>query len=95
VPAIPLLVRRGGRDLKNNDAKPPYWSGRGDRSQARFGESDHPVCGTQVGFAEIFLMPQPPLLTRPVFGSPRSDLDQVLRHFRIPIRKCSQRSFEE
>jgi hypothetical protein len=26
--------------------------------------SDHPVCGTKVGFAEIFLMPQPPLLAR-------------------------------
>jgi hypothetical protein len=26
--------------------------------------SDHPVCGAKVGFAEIFLMPQPPLLTR-------------------------------
>jgi hypothetical protein len=26
--------------------------------------SDHPVCGSKVGFAEIFLMPQPPLLTR-------------------------------
>jgi hypothetical protein len=24
--------------------------------------SDHPVCGMKVGFAEIFLMPQPPLL---------------------------------
>jgi len=30
-----------------------------------FGLSDHPVCGAKVGFAEIFLMPQPPLLTRP------------------------------
>jgi hypothetical protein len=27
--------------------------------------SDHPVCGAKVGFAKIFLMPQPPLLTRP------------------------------
>jgi len=26
--------------------------------------SDHPVCGAEVGCAEIFLMPQPPLLTR-------------------------------
>jgi hypothetical protein len=26
--------------------------------------SDHPVCGIKVGFAEIFFMPQPPLLTR-------------------------------
>src|SRR5262249_27925760 len=29
-----------------------------------FGVSNHPVCGAKVGFAEIFLMPQPPLLTR-------------------------------
>ena len=26
--------------------------------------SDHPVCGAKVGFAEIFLIPQPPFLTR-------------------------------
>jgi hypothetical protein len=30
-----------------------------------FGVSDHPVCGAKVFFAEIFLMPQSPLLTRP------------------------------
>jgi hypothetical protein len=29
-----------------------------------FGVSDHPVCGAKVFFAEIFLMLQPPLLTR-------------------------------
>src|SRR5262245_61828606 len=29
-----------------------------------FGVSDYPICGARVGFAEIFLMPQPPLLTR-------------------------------
>jgi len=29
-----------------------------------FGVSDHPVCGPKEGFAENFLMPQPPLLTR-------------------------------
>src|SRR5262245_51735880 len=39
--------------------------------------SDHPVCGAKVGFAEIFLVPQPPLLTRrgtlaPFSGSPIS-----------------------
>jgi hypothetical protein len=32
--------------------------------QQRFVVSDHPVCGAKAGFAEIFLMPQPPLLTR-------------------------------
>jgi hypothetical protein len=26
--------------------------------------SDHPVCGAKVGSADIFLTPQPPLLTR-------------------------------
>ena len=30
---------------------------------------DHPVCGAKVGFAEIFLMPQPPLLTRRGFAA--------------------------
>src|SRR5689334_10415120 len=39
-------------------------SGRGGRSQVMYRLSDHPVCGAKVGFAEIFLMPQPPLLTR-------------------------------
>jgi len=29
-----------------------------------YGVSDHPVCGANVGFAELFLMPHPPLLTR-------------------------------
>ena len=32
--------------------------------KSHFGVNDHPVCGANVGFAEIFLMPQPPLLTR-------------------------------
>src|SRR5262245_33769779 len=50
---IPFLVRRGGRD-----------SGRGGRSHRNLLVSDHPVCGAEVGFAEIFLMPQPPLLVR-------------------------------
>src|SRR5262245_41194385 len=35
-----------------------------------FGVSDHPVCGAKVGCAEIFLMPQPPLLTRRGVRSP-------------------------
>src|ERR1044071_2824901 len=33
VGAIPLLVRRGGRDIKKNAAKPPSRSGRGGDSQ--------------------------------------------------------------
>ena len=65
---IPLLVRRGGREADG---------GRSPRKPARAQPStkvvahteaslvsDHPVCGAKVGFAEIFLMPQPPLLTR-------------------------------
>jgi hypothetical protein len=32
--------------------------------KSRIGESDHSICGAKVGYAEIFLMPQPPLLTR-------------------------------
>jgi hypothetical protein len=37
---------------------------RGGRPHRNMTVSDHPVCGVEVGFAEIFLMPQPPLLTR-------------------------------
>jgi len=49
----PLLVRRGGREAAGVVVRAKI-----------FGVSDHPVCGAKVGFAEIFLMPQPPLLTR-------------------------------
>jgi len=45
--------------------------------------SDHPVCGAEVGFAEISLMPQPPLLTR-----------RGIARFRSPqIRQKNRRSF--
>jgi hypothetical protein len=60
----PLLVRRGGRDIKRMPRSLLIWSGRGGRSQRTWLVSDHPVCGAKVGFAKIFLMPQPPLLTR-------------------------------
>jgi hypothetical protein len=40
-----------------------------------FGVSDHPVCGAKVGFAEIFLMPQPPLLTRRGLGGIKLQAD--------------------
>jgi hypothetical protein len=33
---LPLLVRRGVRDIKKNIAKPPAWSGRGGRLQTLF-----------------------------------------------------------
>ena len=59
---IPLLVRRGGRDIKKMARSLLIRSGRGGRSQVMFGVSEHPVCGgAKVGFADIFLMPQPPL----------------------------------
>jgi len=51
--SIPLLVRRGGPTAAGVDAHTETLIVR-----------DHPVCGAKVGFAEIFLMPQPPLLTR-------------------------------
>src|SRR5262249_2190133 len=51
--AIPLLVRSGGSGAAGVVGHTVTWL-----------VSDHPVCGTKVGFAEIFLMPQPPLLTR-------------------------------
>ena len=50
---IPLLVRRVGRDSGGVVAHKPS-----------YGVNDHPVCSAKVGFAESFLMPQPPLLTR-------------------------------
>jgi hypothetical protein len=37
---------------------------RGGHSPSQMLVSDHPVWGIKVGFADIFLMPQPPLLTR-------------------------------
>src|SRR5262245_18891132 len=61
---IPLLVRRGWRDIKKMARGLLIRSGRGGRSQVMLRVNDHPVCGAKVGFAEIFLMPLPPLLTR-------------------------------
>jgi hypothetical protein len=46
-------VRRGGREAAGVVGRTEKWL-----------VSDHPVCGAKVGFAEIFLTPQPPLLTR-------------------------------
>jgi hypothetical protein len=69
---IPLLVRRGGRDIKKNGAKPTFVEAAGvvadtpsfkSNSKTWF-VSDHPGCGAKVGFAKISLLPQPPLLTR-------------------------------
>src|SRR5689334_13535008 len=61
---IPLFVMRGGRDIK----KMPRSHLDGADGVVAHTEaclvSDHPVCGAKVGFAELFLMPQPPLLTR-------------------------------
>ena len=37
--------------------------------KSRIGVSDDPVCSAKVGFAEVFLMPQPPLLTRRGMGA--------------------------
>jgi hypothetical protein len=58
----PLPVTRG--DIERMPGSFLIWSGRGGRSQRTWLVSDHPVCGAKVGFAKIFLMPQPPLLTR-------------------------------
>ena len=40
--------------------------------------SDHPVCGAKVGYAEIFLMPQPPLLTRRGFTYDQGRLNPIM-----------------
>jgi ABC-type nitrate/sulfonate/bicarbonate transport system substrate-binding protein len=76
--SIPL-VRRGGRDIKKMPRSLLIGAAGGqsprkpDRAQPltkvvahteTWLVSDHPVCGAKVGFAEIFLMPQPPLLVR-------------------------------
>jgi hypothetical protein len=50
----PLLVRRGGRDIKKMSRSLLLWSERGGRSHRNVVVSDHPVCGAKVGFAEIF-----------------------------------------
>ena len=60
----PLLMRRGGRDIKRMPRSLLIWSGRGGRLQRTWLVSDHPVCGAKVGFAKIFLTPQPRLLMR-------------------------------
>src|SRR5262245_55448712 len=52
---ILLLVRRGGRDIKQNGAMPPCWSGRVGRSQIQLLASDHPVCASFGGFAAFSL----------------------------------------
>src|SRR5262245_24455142 len=60
----PLLMRRGGRDIKK---MPRSLLVGADGVVAHTGMclvSDHPICGAKVGCAEIFLMPQPPLLVR-------------------------------
>src|SRR2546429_8204272 len=60
----PLMERTGWsltRHLSENMIEPRRVSDRR--------VSDHPVCGAAVGFAGVFLMPQPPLLTRRGFAS--------------------------
>jgi len=41
---IPLLVRRGGRDIKKNFAKPPCLERTGWSLTETVWVSDHPVC---------------------------------------------------
>ena len=52
---------------------------------------DHPVCGIKVGFAEIFLMPQPPLLTEE--GNTVLTYRQAAIAFCIPAAFCSVSSY--
>src|SRR5262249_32512129 len=61
---IPLLVRRGGRDMKKMLRSLLVGADGVVGLKSYDGVSDHPVCGAKVGCAEIFLMPQPPFLTR-------------------------------
>ena len=66
----PLLVRRGGRDIKKTPRSLLVGADGVVAHEPVFGVSDRPVCGAKVGCAEIFLMPQPPLLTRRGLPSP-------------------------
>ena len=72
----PLLAKAcegGGGATSKDIAKPPLKGADGVVAFAkmfregipkRFVVSDHPVCGTLVGFASFLLMPQPPLLRK-------------------------------
>src|SRR5262245_26957580 len=51
---IPLLVRRGGRDIKKMLRSLLRWSGRGGGSYRRVFLSHHPVCADAVA-ARLFL----------------------------------------
>jgi hypothetical protein len=63
--AIPLLVRRGGRDIKKMLRSLLIKGADGVVAHTEtLLVRDHPGCGAKVGFAEIFLMPLPPLLVR-------------------------------
>jgi hypothetical protein len=79
---IPLLVRRGGRDSKKMARSLLKRSGRGGHRSETWLVSDHPVCGAKVGFAKIFLTPQPPLLTRRGMRLARTS-DQFVHTFLI------------
>src|SRR5437016_4290926 len=49
---FPSLKRRGGRDAKENAAKPPLKGADGVVSSSRLlGRNDHPVCAMIGGFA--------------------------------------------
>jgi hypothetical protein len=60
--AIPLLVRRGGRDIKKISRSHLVRSGRGGRSQTVFCE--RPPRLRRCGSYATFLLAQPPLLCR-------------------------------
>ena len=53
----------------------------------RVNVSDHAVCGIKAGFAEIFLMPQPPLLTRGI--NPPNVRAQFIHTFEAPYEGCA------
>src|SRR5262245_32349058 len=60
----PLLVRRGGRDIKKNVAKPPLTERTGWSRTEPFHRTRPPRLRRLRWLRAIFLLAQPPLLTR-------------------------------
>src|SRR5512146_1175001 len=89
--SIPLLHEEGWTRHLEDDAKLPVKERTGwSLTESRYALSDHPVCGIKVGFAEIFLMPQPPLLheegNKSVLTSALDSFTRSKRRVRVELR---------
>src|SRR5215831_20508224 len=85
------LEKRRARGKAYSPPREEGWtrSGRGGRSHRSLVVSDHPVCGAEVGFAEIFLMPHPPLLTR------RGISERLVLHLASPSEDHSDKNTDD